>query len=76
MLYLQLHDLDIVKARSPPDWVPDVRTFVVDLGRFAGFIPSKRQPLPGVKKIWQAMKLLTPAVHAYRLVKAECNAEH
>ena len=71
MLYLQLHDLDIVKARPPPDWVPDVYTFVVDLGRFAGFQPSQRQPLPGVKKIWQAMKLLMPTVRVYSLL-AQC----
>ena len=39
-------------VRAPPENL-DVRTFVVDVGRLAGFIHSRRQPLPGTVKIWQ-----------------------
>ncbi len=42
--------------RAPPGKPPDLRTFVVDLARMAGFRPSKRQPLPGTAKIWQAWR--------------------
>ena len=48
VLYLDLAERGMVRA-SPENL--DVRTFVVDVGRLAGFIPSKRQPLPGT--IWQ-----------------------
>ncbi len=41
---------------APPGKPPDIRTFVVDLARMAGFRPSKRQPLPGTAKIWQAWR--------------------
>ena len=69
VLYLQLYELAMVRACPPPDWSPDVHTFVVDLGRFAGFQPLKRQPVPGVQKIWQAMKLLIPTVQYHRMLK-------
>ncbi len=34
---------------------PDIRTFVIDLGRPVGAHSTKRQPLPGVKKVWQGL---------------------
>lgn len=37
---------------------PDIRTFVIDLGRRVGAHPTKRQPLPGVKKVWQGLERL------------------
>ena len=37
---------------------PDIRTFVVDLGRLVGAHPTKRQPLPGVKTVWQGLERL------------------
>ena len=37
--------------RGPPD--PDVGTFVVLTAGLAGFHPSKRQPMPGNRKLWQ-----------------------
>ncbi len=40
----------------PSKCPPDVRTFVIDLARLAGIRPSKRQPLPGTEKIWQAWR--------------------
>jgi len=32
---------------------PDIRTFVTGPGRPVGAHPLRRQPLPGVKKVWQ-----------------------
>ena len=52
VLYLDLAERGMVRSRAPPENL-DVGTFVVDVGRLAGFIPSKRQPLPGTIKIWQ-----------------------
>ena len=52
VLYVWLRYHHIIRA--PPQEPPDIRTFVVDLARVAGFHPSKRQPLPGTEKIWQA----------------------
>ena len=52
VLYILLEHREIIRARPPPGEVT-IRTFVIDLGRYAGFIPSKRQPLPGTLKIWQ-----------------------
>ncbi len=34
---------------------PDIRTFAIDLGRPVGAHPRRRQPLPGVKKVWQGL---------------------
>ena len=56
VLYLDLAERG--KSRAPPENL-DVRTFVVDVGRLAGFIPSKRQPLPGTIKIWRGYGRLT-----------------
>ena len=39
-------------------------TFVIDLARLAGFRPSKRQPLPGTKKIWQACRIHKEGLNA------------
>ena len=40
---------DMAAAGAPPD----IRTLLIDLGRLVGAHPTKRQPLPGVKKVWQ-----------------------
>ena len=39
VLYLDLAERGMVKSRAPPENL-DVRTFVVDVGRLAGFIPT------------------------------------
>ena len=53
-----LEEIGTPWARSPPRQNPDIRTFVIGPGRIAGFQPSKRQPLPGVQKVWQANRTL------------------
>ena len=54
------HRYDI---RPPPDLT--IRQYVVDVGRLAGFNPTKKQPIPGTKKLWQGEKDLKYAVRTY-----------
>ena len=53
-----------VRPKAPPD--PTVRESAVELGRLAGFQPSKRQPLPGIQKLWSAWTIFAPAMLLYR----------
>ena len=48
-----------LRDRPPP---PAIRETVVNLARLAGFVPSKRQPLPGDTILWNAWKVLKPMV--------------
>ncbi len=48
--------------RTPGGKPPDIRAVVIDLGRLVGAHPSKRQPLPGAKKVWQGLERLSWAV--------------
>ena len=48
-----------LRDRPPP---PTIRETVVNLARLAGFVPSKRQPLPGDAILWNAWKVLKPMV--------------
>ncbi len=54
VLYAWLKHRRVIPA--PPEEPPNIRTFVIDLARLGGFRPSKRQPLPGTEKIWQARR--------------------
>jgi len=56
-------------SRGPPDPEPTIEAFAVDVVRLAGFIPKKRQPLPGTGKLWQGYKLLLYFVENYRLMR-------
>ncbi len=56
-------------SRGPPDPEPTIEAFAVDVTRLAGFIPKKRQPLPGTGKLWQGCKLLLYFVENYRLMR-------
>ena len=50
-----LHAERILPAALRGGPVPaDIRTTVVNLARLSGFVPSKRQPLPGDEQIWKA----------------------
>ena len=53
--------------RGPPD--PDVGTFVVLTADLAGFHPSKRQPMPGNRKLWQGMVALSGGVMGYQAMR-------
>ena len=48
-----------LREQAPPE---DVRTTVVNLARVAGFVPSKRQPLPGDAIAWKAWQVIKPMV--------------
>ena len=53
-----------VRPKAPPD--PTIREFTVELGRIAGFQPSKRQPLPGIQKLWSAWTIFAPMMQLSR----------
>ncbi len=55
--------------QPPPGEAPDIRSFVVDVARLAGFHPRRSQPLPGVMKLWQGYVLLREAVFTYRSLR-------
>ncbi len=58
--------LRIRHQRDPPDRPLDIQTFVIDADRFAGFRPSRRQPLSGAQKLWSGMRYLQWSVIGYR----------
>ena len=49
---------DQLSDRGRRNTAPDIRTFVIDRGHRVGAHPTKRQPLPGVKKVWQGLERL------------------
>ncbi len=57
------------RARPPPDKPPDIRTFVIDVARVAGFDPGKHQPLPGTQLLWKGCVYLQHATLTYRALK-------
>ena len=68
-LYVRLMAYGIVPARPPPGQPPDIRTFVIDTARLAGFDPRKRQPLPGTQLLWKGYVYLQHATLTYRALK-------
>ncbi len=55
--------------RGPPDPEPTLEAFAVEVARLAGFLPRKRQPLPGTEKLWQGYKLLLNFVEHHRTMR-------
>ena len=53
-----------VRPKAPPN--PTIRESAVELGRIAGFQPSKRQPLPGIRKLWSAWTIFAPMMQLSR----------
>ena len=64
-----LEELGTPWARSPPRQNPDTRTFVIGPGRIVGFQPSKRQPLPGVQKVWEGDRTLKLVCRGVQLAR-------
>ena len=62
-------DYGFKNARAPPFDGHAIREAVVDVGRCAGFIPSRRQPLPGTEKSSKGMNCLIYAATAYKAFK-------
>ena len=48
-----------------PESPPTVKQFCITLGRIGGFLPSKRQPVPGVIILTRALERLKTLVDAY-----------
>ena len=63
------------KQRGPPDPDQAIAEFAVNTARLAGFIPSKRQPLPGTRKLWEGYLILSLFVENYRAIRDYANAE-
>ncbi len=70
-LYAYLHFRGIRGSRGPPNYNPNIRTFVIDLASIAGFESRKSQPLPGTRKLWKAYGLFIPALIYHRGIHAE-----
>ena len=56
------------RPRAPPD--PTIREFIIELARIAGFQASRRQPLPGILKLWAAWTIFAPQMQLYRTMRA------
>ena len=69
ILYIRLMAYGMVRARPPPEKPLDIGTFVIDVARFAGFDPRKRQPLPGTRLLWKGYVYLRHAAITYRALK-------
>ena len=58
-----------VRPKAPPN--PTIREFTIELARIAGFQASKRQPLPGILKLWAAWTIFAPCILFYRTMRAD-----
>ena len=65
-LHIGMTDYGFTDARPPPFDGYTIREAAIDIGRYVGFIPSKRQPLPGTEKLRTGMKYLLQATGVYR----------
>ena len=61
----------ISRSRAPPGKDLDIRTFVIYLAGIAGFDSTKRQPLPGTRKLWEAYLMYKPILIYHRGMNAE-----
>ena len=67
----------VVRAERllPPDerdrpFPPDIRSWVMLLGRMAGWRPSKRRPLPGNEVLWRAYVQMQGMVRFWQATRA------
>ena len=65
-LYNYRYLLRIDRSRAPPETAPDIRTFIIHLAGIAGFDSTKRQPLPGTRKLWEAYLMFKPILIYHR----------
>ena len=65
-LYNHLQILGVIRARPPPGYVPSIAQFVIDLASIAGFESRKVQPLPGTRKLWEALIRFMPVLSYHR----------
>ncbi len=57
------------KQRGPPDPDQNIADFAVNVARVAGFIPTRRQPMPGTQKLWEGYMFLSLFVENYRAMR-------
>ena len=61
---------DLYRTRpSPPPPGLTVREYAVQVGKLAGFLPTRRQPLPGTKLLWLGMVELLGGMRSIRAYK-------
>ena len=65
------HRYKFTDTRAPPFDDLTMRQAAIDVGRYVGFIPSRRQPLPGTEKIRKGMKYMLITAAAYRSFKRQ-----
>ncbi len=68
-LYIAMGRYRFRNVRAPPFDGFTIREAAIDIGRYVGFIPSRRQPLPGTRKMWKGMKYLLHATEMYRAMR-------
>ncbi len=76
VLNARLDDYGIRRPKPPPGEATDIRSFVVDVARLAGFHPRRSQPLPGIMKLWQGYVLLRESVFTYRALRRRSMAQN
>jgi len=69
VLFLLAESCSLYIPRGPPT----MAAFVVLTGGLAGFSPKQRQPLPGVKKLWEGLLELNASVYAIRALRKREN---
>ena len=57
------------QSSRPP--AKDIRSAVIDIGRLAGFLPSKRQVLPGRELVWRGCDNLRTMTWVYEMAEAK-----
>ncbi len=53
----------------------DTAEFAVNTVRLAGFIPSRRQPTPGTRKLWEGYRILSLFTENYRAMRDYAGTE-
>ena len=60
----------VIGQRAPPEPDMTVARYVTLVAGLAGFRPTKRQPLPGTRKLWQGLRILNVAETHARAIRA------
>ena len=57
------------RQHGPPNPDQAIADFAVITARLAGFVPSKRQPMPGTRKFWEGYLILTLFVEHHHAMR-------
>lgn len=72
-LYEYIHLYTDKKVIYNPDIEPTIKEFVINLGKIGGFIPSKRQPTPGLKILSYAYQKFNIILDTFNLFCQKTN---